>query len=209
MQDSTPVLPQDPAVTDDQALAVLDQVISDVSQLPSTHAPVGTTPAVMNSVVSQASLGGDITGFAQAIPQTVQQVTEQAIQSAQPMSGSGTTKEAPKLTISTETPSGTGTEVEPVKELEMPSEVEAFLQKVEDNASQLPEEIVVTQDAGATATKPYPKQPVIVLPITPDVEKEGSSQPPTASVRWLVEWSKKLMKVFTGKVIYWQADDKK
>lgn len=92
-------------------------------------------------------------------------------------------------------------EVEPTPEI--PPEVESYLQKIEDHSSTAPKEIVI---ADGSSTQPndhnYPSQPVVVLPITPEMEKEGAHKSPKFSVRWLVEWSKKIMKVFSGKVIY-------
>jgi hypothetical protein len=92
-------------------------------------------------------------------------------------------------------------EVEPTPEI--PPEVESYLQKVEDHSETAPEEIVI---ADGSNTQPndhnYPSQPVVVLPITPEIEKKGARKNPRFSVRWLVEWSKKIMKVFSGKVIY-------
>jgi hypothetical protein len=43
---------------------------------------------------------------------------------------------------------------------------------------------------------------VIVLPITPATEDAGERKNPKWSIRWLVEWSRKLMKAFSGKIIY-------
>ena len=96
-------------------------------------------------------------------------------------------------------------EVEPTPEI--PPEVESYLQKVEDHSATAPKEIVI---ADGSNTQPndhnYPSQPVVVLPITPEMEKEGAHKNPKFSVRWLVEWSKKIMKVFSGKVIYRLAE---
>ncbi len=92
--------------------------------------------------------------------------------------------------------------VEQEKTPELPPEVEGYLQHVEDNADQAPEEIVIA-DATSTPLAPkYPKQSVVVLPITPEVEEEGAKKNTSFSIRWLVEWSRKLMKVFSGTIIY-------
>jgi len=45
-------------------------------------------------------------------------------------------------------------------------------------------------------------KPVIILPITPEVEAVGAKKGPQWSVRWLVEWSRRLMKMFSGKILY-------
>lgn len=92
-------------------------------------------------------------------------------------------------------------EVEPTPEIS--PEVESYLQKVEDHTEMAPKEIVI---ADGTQTSPvdhqYPSQPVVVLPITQEEEKEGAKKSPKFSIRWLVEWSRRLMKMFIGKIIY-------
>jgi hypothetical protein len=92
-------------------------------------------------------------------------------------------------------------EVEPQPEI--PPEVESYLQKVEERPATAPQEIVIADGSQTTpAQHSYPSQPVIVLPITAEEEKAGVKKSPKFSIRWLVEWSRKLMKAFMGKVIY-------
>jgi hypothetical protein len=96
-------------------------------------------------------------------------------------------------------------EYEPAPEI--PPEVSEYLSHVENHAQGEPQEIVIAeaQQQVPLATT-YPKQTVIVLPITPDVEQQGKKKGPFNSVRWLVEWSYKLMKMFSGKIIYREVE---
>lgn len=95
-------------------------------------------------------------------------------------------------------------EVEPAR-LEMPVEVEGYLQEVKDNQDQLPQEIVIADNQiDLVPSTTAPLRPVVVLPITPELETAGAKKNPSWSLRWLVEWSKKLMQVFTGKIVYRQ-----
>lgn len=92
-------------------------------------------------------------------------------------------------------------ELEPTPEI--PPEVESYLQKVEDHEATAPKEIVIADGSNTQPTDHhYPAQPVVVLPITPEEEKQGATKSPKFSIRWLVEWSRKIMKVFSGKVVY-------
>jgi hypothetical protein len=92
-------------------------------------------------------------------------------------------------------------EVAPEKP-EISPEVSSFLEHVENHQEQLPQEIVIA-DAQQMVMPPKPiAQPVIVLPMTQEEEKAGEGKSVTWSVRWLVEWSRKIMKIFSGKVIY-------
>jgi len=96
--------------------------------------------------------------------------------------------------------------VEQEKNPEIPVEVESFLQRVEDHHDTAPTEIVIADGTGEVPTNQYPSRPVIVLPITEEEEKEGIKKSPKNSFRWLVEFIHKIIKMFTGKVIYKQED---
>lgn len=95
-------------------------------------------------------------------------------------------------------------EVEPTPEIS--PEVEAYVQKAVQS-DQMPQEIVIADNPSAVPnTLHHQKQPVIVLPITPETEKKARFKSPKFSIRWLVEWSRKIMKMFFGKVIYRQEE---
>ncbi len=144
--------------------------------------------------------GGEL---AQALPQAVLSATD----TLNPTTSTRTTKESlgavtPDNTAQAEAGGGVQA-VEQEKNPELSPEVEGFINKVENNADQLPKEIVIADAIkNLPQNHPLPKQAVIILPITPDVEEEGAKKSPKFSVRWLVEWSRKVMKMFVGKVIY-------
>lgn len=94
--------------------------------------------------------------------------------------------------------------VEQEKIPEIPVEVESFLQRVEDHHETAPTEVVIADGTSEVPTNAYPSRPVIVLPITQEEEQEGAKKPTKFSFRWLVEFSRKIVKMFTGKVIYRQ-----
>jgi len=100
--------------------------------------------------------------------------------------------------------------VEQERNPELPVEVEGFLQHVDDNFDQAPEEIVMAdlEEPQPLPTK-VPKQSVVVLPITPDQEKVAARKGTKFSVKWLVEWSRKIMKIFEGSVVYRVSDSEK
>lgn len=93
-------------------------------------------------------------------------------------------------------------QVEQEKTVEMSPEVESFIAEVGAHPEQLPQEIVISDQAQPVPTTKYLAKPVIILPITPELEKQGEKKPAQFSIRWLVEWSRKMMKVFAGQVIY-------
>jgi len=186
--DSSTDVPLDQPVTQTDALDMLDQALSEAENTAGLPAPMLDGP------------------LAQVLPQAAQQTD--AVGQTQ-VAGRSLTKEAPVTSnldqVAGDLIGGAGlTELEPAKELEIPVEVESYLQKVSDHQNQLPQEIVVADDGLTVSSQPYPKQPVIVLPITPEIEQVGAAQPPSLSVRWLVEWSRKIMKMFEGMVIYRQ-----
>jgi hypothetical protein len=93
--------------------------------------------------------------------------------------------------------------VEAEKSPELSPEVEKYINEVKEDQDKAPKEIVITditQDLPADGQ--YIAEPVIVLPITPEIEKKGKRKSPKFSLRWLVEWSQKIIKIFSGKVIY-------
>ncbi len=100
--------------------------------------------------------------------------------------------------------------VEQERNPELPVEVEGFLQHVDDNFDQAPEEIVMANlEQPEPLPSKVPKQSVIVLPITPDQEKEAARKGTKFSVKWLVEWSRKIMKIFEGSVVYRTTESEK
>lgn len=96
--------------------------------------------------------------------------------------------------------------VEHEKNPEIPVEVESFLQRVEDHHETAPTEVVIADGTSEVPSNSYPSMPVIVLPITQDEDAQGAKKSTKFSFRWLVEFSHKIIKMFTGKVIYRQEE---
>lgn len=93
--------------------------------------------------------------------------------------------------------------VEVEKSPELSPEVEKYLQEVHDDKDQAPKEIAIADEIANLPTQnQFVSEPVIVVPITPEIEKKGKRKSPKFSIRWLVEWSQKIIKMFAGKVIY-------
>jgi hypothetical protein len=86
---------------------------------------------------------------------------------------------------------------------EVPPEISEYIQRVEDHQVTAPVEVVMATDQlpSLTAQQRIP-QPVVILPIDQADEKSGEHKNPTHSLRWLVEWSRKLMKMFAGQAVY-------
>ncbi len=96
--------------------------------------------------------------------------------------------------------------VEEEKTPELSPEVEKYIQEVKQQQQKAPREIVIADvDQDLADQEDYVSEPVIVVPITPEIEKKGKRKPPKFSVRWLVEWSRKIVKMFAGKVVYRQV----
>lgn len=98
--------------------------------------------------------------------------------------------------------SGGITYVEHEPQPEIPVEVESFLKRVDDSADKIRQEIVLADAQLATQNQKHPAKPVIVLPITPAIEKSAQGKSTKFSVVWLVEWSRKIIKKFLGRVVY-------
>lgn len=209
----TPASPTTSVLSTESKLDTLEQVLSEVEQPALIPAPVITPSPQQPYDARQQNVGL----VAQAAPAAVDQALyQQQVQIAQ-TSGSTTAKEAFTATVSPTELAATATptveaatniqyvEQEPAPEI--PPEVSEYLAHVENHAQQQPQEIVIgEQQQNIPLATNYPKQSVIVLPITPDVEKVGKRKGPVESIRWLVEWSFKMMKAFSGRIIYRQVE---
>lgn len=95
--------------------------------------------------------------------------------------------------------------VEQGPDAEISPELAAYIEQVrqEDN-QQGPQEVIIADDQASLDNLPKRtvKQAVVVLPITKEIEKRGAHASIVSSIRWLVEWSRKMIKMFVGKVIY-------
>lgn len=213
----TPTSPTVPAVSTTQAsstvpitsttekLDILDAVLSEVEQQAAvmqaqvavpTHAKevLSSAPALMVPEV-QSTLEVQQTPEVQPIPEVLP--VAEAVPT-QELSTPETVANAPAVEAATGVQY---VEQEPVPEIS--PEVAEYLEHVENHSAQQPQEIVIAPDQqNIPLATTYPKQSVVVLPITPGVEQEGIKKGPLWSIRWLVEWSRKLMKMFSGKIIY-------
>lgn len=93
-------------------------------------------------------------------------------------------------------------QVEVERNPELPVEVEGFLQRVEDFSAKQVQEVVIADGTNEQAAVTYPSRPVIILPITQEEEQKNKRKSPRNSIRWLIEWSHKVIKMFAGKVLY-------
>lgn len=189
-------------VTEDQALDLLDQVLTETEVAQNARDEVSSQQST-NSSSADASLQS----VAPVIPQVVAQAADTLNPAGLPVvSQKERVAQSAQEALVIDTTTAQSTEVEGPKELELPVEVQDYVERVSHQDDQLPQEIVVADDS-ASVSKQYPKQPVIVLPITPAVEQQGRKKSTAFSIRWLVEWSQKIMKIFAGKVIYRQPEE--
>lgn len=218
---------QDISLSDDQKLTILDQVLDQVEQtarvlpapavqpdlpaVPPSPAEVAPQPVpaetqpVPAPQVQHQPFDQSATVLDQALPQLIQ-----ANDPLNPShAGQSTAKERVNGSLSPDAAvvdvGASMQQVEHEKSPEIPVEVEGYLQKVKDHAAMQPHEIVIADGTTEQSDTAYPSRPVIVLPITEAVEEEGQKKSPKFSVRWLVEWSHKIIKMFAGKVIYKEA----
>lgn len=220
---SQPVIAPPEDSTSDN-LALLESILSEVENkraqnaptvdlgaLPTQQTPEPTPVTAVPEAVSSEQSSMDATGLlSQVASQVVEESVAEKVQQINPLNPTGVVSQGGKEAagsvsleqVAIDAARGAQqVEVEPTPEI--PPEVESYLQKVEDNTNLAPPEIVI---ADGSQTSPvnhaYPAQPVVVLPITPEEEAQGAKKSPRFSIRWLVEWSRKIMKVFSGKVIY-------
>jgi len=183
-------------ISDSEKLDILDQAMA--------QATAQVTDQNLDQAIAQTEdLGGSV----------IDQAWSQAVQASDPLNppqashASAKEKLTSASSLDQDSPdSSTGIQyVEQEKIPEIPVEVESYLQKVEDNADDQLHEIVIADGTAEVAGTAYPSRPVIILPITQAMEDEGEKKSPKFSLRWLVEWSQKIIKIFAGKVIYREA----
>lgn len=163
---------QDFDLTQDERLALFDQVLTEVEQASS----------VFDQVVPAAIIAND--------PLNPQGITSSGARKPETVASNGNMQEAGLISQ---------VELEPVSEL--PVEVEGFLERVEDHADKLPQELVVADGNVQALPQSHPTQTVIVLPITAE-DEQNPAKDVRLSLTWLLEWSHKIIKKFVGKVVY-------
>ncbi|MDQ3008933.1 MAG: hypothetical protein M3Q81_05080 [bacterium] len=185
----TPASKQPSEMAVAEKLLLLDEVLSEVEQQAEAEAEA-VVPAEELAIPNEGVITQAWSQSMSAEPQTLN-----------PPQAHSTAKEALVVTPLVEAGvSNQVVEVEPTPEL--PVEVEGYIQHVTDHQNQLPQEIIIADDSAPVLSPIAQMRPVIVLPITPEIEKEGEKKNPQWSVKWLVEWSHKIMKMFSGKVVY-------
>lgn len=145
-----------------------------------------------------------------SVPHGVVRAVDQATDTLNQFGVTRTTKERAQASASNEAMptdiSGGVQTVEQEKNPEIPVEVESFLSRVEDHHETAPTEVVIADGTAEVPTTQYPSQPVIVLPLTEAESEEGLKKSPKFSLRWLAEFGQKIIRMFTGKVIYKQEE---
>lgn len=163
---------QDFDLTEDERLALLDQVLTETEQASS----------VFDQVMPAAIIATD---------------------PLNPQGAVSSSARKPETVASNSAPQEAGligqVEYEPSSEL--PVEVEGFLERVEDHADKLPQEIVIADEHAQLLPQSHPTQTVIMLPIT-EQDEENPVKDVKLSLTWLLEWSHKIIKKFVGKVVY-------
>lgn len=163
---------QDFDLTEDERLALLDQVLTETEQASS----------VFDQVMPAAIIATD---------------------PLNPQGAVSSSARKPETVASNSAPQEAGligqVEYEPSSEL--PVEVEGFLERVEDHADKLPQEIVIADEHAQLLPQSHPTQTVIMLPIT-EQDEENPAKDVKLSLTWLLEWSHKIIKKFVGKVVY-------
>lgn len=193
----TPDETTSPAAPGAQPLVdTLDTPVESPSVAPQPTPPPATpAPAVVDELENSSNV-------TQALGQMAISLDPQAGDTLNPPAAISTHKEALGAPIQVaEVPAAAATvEFEPSNEIS--PEVESYIQKVEDHEELRPQEVVIADGNMTLSPVQYVAQPVIVLPITPEIETEGQKKGPKFSVKWLVEWSHKMIKMFAGKVVY-------
>lgn len=163
---------QDFDLTEDERLALFDQVLTEAEQASS----------VFDQVMPAAIIAND--------PLNPQGITTSGARKPETVASNSNVQEAGLIGQ---------VEFEPASEL--PVEVEGFLERVEDHADKLPQELVVADGNVQALPQSHPTQTVIVLPITAE-DEQVPAKDVKLSFTWLLEWSHKIIKKFVGKVVY-------
>lgn len=163
---------QDFDLTEDERLALLDQVLTETEQASS----------VFDQVMPAAIIATD--------PLNPQGAVSSSARKPETVATNSSPQEA-----------GLIGQVEYEPSSELPVEVEGFLERVEDHADKLPQEIVIADEHAQLLPQSHPTQTVIMLPIT-EQDEENPAKDVKLSLTWLLEWSHKIIKKFVGKVVY-------
>lgn len=186
------------------ALATPPRAVTSVQSTPTLP---NQTPPQASSAQPQAPLDDDSSVVAQALPTAVTQVADyQDYVNLNPPAATKTGKEQAEATTPDQGAVEAGATIQYVEhepQPEIPPEVDGYIKRVQDHATQVPQEIVLADENQTLPDqKALPSTPVVVLPITEETEQKAKFKSPKFSIRWLVEWSHKIIKKFVGKVVY-------
>ena len=157
--------------------------------------------ARLENVLAEVKATAQSSSIAQVVPQVIAQATDTlnvpTVTSARrPEQSSALTPDvAPELT-------GHVQVVEQELSPELSPEVEGYLQAIENHADQKPQEIVLADGSLPTQHSNIPVKKVIVLPISAEDTTLAAKKNPTWSIKWLVSWSERIIKMFRGAVVF-------
>lgn len=188
--------------TDEEKLDLFNNVLDEVERESERSNDSAT---VNQSISDEARL------FASVPPQAIPQATEHLWQQAQPVAPRGQTgkERAVKpwsLDAAVEEFGGMLTPVEQEKQPEISPELETYLQRIEDAQASPAAELAKLIPQVASSASAAPTEVVRVLPVSKAIAQEGRKKNPKFSIRWLVEWSDKVIKMFQGKTVYRPAE---
>jgi hypothetical protein len=198
-----PLLPDIVPDADQEKMALFEAILDEAENLPATAPVIDTVP----NEPAPPSLIASVPP--QALPQLAEDLWQQAHAAQQSQGSAAVSKERAAgqswtLDSAVQESGGMLSQVEAERAAEISPEVETYLQKVEDAQETPAEKIEALVPAVSTTPPAQQTQLVRVVPITPKVEATGKTKSTTFSVRWLVEFSHKIIKMFNGKVIYQQ-----
>jgi len=81
---------------------------------------------------------------------------------------------------------------------------ETKIERLEKEQYILKKPVLDDQTGQVLVTAPNVQSPVVILPLTNDEYKNALSTEVSSSIRWLAEWSKRLMKMLGRKVEFRQ-----
>lgn len=143
----------------------------------------------------------------QALPQATEQLWQQNQPAGQPTGAAQKESAAPwSVESAIDASGGVLSTPEQERQPEISPEVESYLQQVEETQTAPVDELAKLIPEIATKPEPKSTELVRVLPVTKDAAAAGRKKSAKFSIRWLVEWSDKIVKMFKGKAIYRTPD---
>jgi hypothetical protein len=125
-----------------------------------------------------------------------------------PIPGETVTSTSEQPTANTETAQPEQASNQPAEyensQVELEPTIEKLQAEVEQHKMKAPENVVVRQD---TPQQPLPKtvaQPIIILPLTEESMKKGKKKSPTESIRWLVAWANRQLRLFKNILVVYR-----